>query len=118
MAHDREVSVTLLLNGGHSRTLYLQRKDPLLAALVSSIDEKSFGGGRPARAFNIRINQGRRSFIFSSTDLVALVTDPPLMREEGPRRAVDASPQPDETEAMMSVVAAQSDIELEQSAAE
>ena len=118
MAHDREVSVTLLLNGGHSRTLYLQRKDPLLAALVSSIDEKSFGGGRPARAFNIRINQGRRSFIFSSTDLVALVTDPPMAREEAPRRAVDTSPQPDEAEAMSVVAAAQELTELEQSAAE
>ena len=117
MAHEREVSVTLLLNGGHTRTLYLQRKDPLLAALVSSIDEKSYGGGRPARPFNIRINQGRRSFIFSSTDLVALVTDPPLVREEGPRRAVHGSPQPDEAEAM-SVAAAQDEGALEQSAAE
>jgi len=74
-----EVSVTLLLNGGHSRTLYLQRKDPLLASLVSSIGEKSYGGGRPARPFNIGLDQGRRSFIFSSTDLVGLVMDPPLL---------------------------------------
>jgi SM-20-related protein len=76
-----EVSVTLLLNGGHSRTLYLRPKDPLLTALVSSIGEKSYGGGRPARPFNIHLDQGRRSFIFSSTDLVGLVTDPPLQGE-------------------------------------
>jgi len=76
-----EISVTLLLNGGHSRTLYLKSKDPLLTSLVSSIGEKSYGGGRPARPFNIRLDQGRRSFIFSSTDLVALVTDPPLEGE-------------------------------------
>ena len=75
---DGEVSVTLLLNGGHSRTLYLRRKDPLLTSLVSSIGEKSYGGGRPARPFNIHLDEGRRSFIFSSTDLVGLVTDPPL----------------------------------------
>jgi len=116
MAHEGEVSVTLLLNGGHTRTLYLQRKDPLLMELVSSIDEKSYGGGRPARPFNIRINQGRRSFIFSSTDLVALVTDPPLVREEGPRRAVHASPQPDEA-AAMNGSAALEEATLEQSAA-
>jgi hypothetical protein len=76
-----EVSVTLLLNGGHSRTLYLRRKDPLLASLVSSIGEKSYGGGRPARPFNIGLDQGRRSFIFSSTDLVGLVMDPPLLED-------------------------------------
>jgi hypothetical protein len=79
--HEGEVSVTLLLNGGHSRTLYLQRKDPLLTSLVSSIGEKSYGGGRPARPFNIYLDQGRRSFIFSSSDLVGLVTDPPLSEE-------------------------------------
>ncbi|MGO8919010.1 MAG: 2OG-Fe(II) oxygenase [Stellaceae bacterium] len=83
---DGEVSVTLLLNGGHSRTLYLRPRDPLLTALVSSIGEKSYGGGRPARPFNIQLDQGRRSFIFSSTDLVGLVTDPPLQGERETRQ--------------------------------
>ncbi len=82
-----EISVTLLLNGGHTRTLYLGPKDPLLVSLVSSIGEKSYGGGRPARSFNIHLDQGRRSFIFSSSDLVGLVTDPPL-RTENPGRAL------------------------------
>jgi len=118
MAHEGEVSVTLLLNGGHSRTLYLQRKDPLLASLVSSIDEKSYGGGRPARPFNIRINQGRRSFIFSATDLVALVTDPPLVREEGPRPSVHATPQPLGSDPMNEIATADEQTELERSAAE
>ena len=89
--NDGEVSVTLLLNGGHIRTLFLRRKDPLLTSLVSSIGEKSYGGGRPARPFNIRLDQGRRSFIFSSTDLVGLVTDPPLQSE---RDAPPPSPEP------------------------
>jgi hypothetical protein len=100
--NEGEVSVTLLLNGGHSRTLYLARKDPLLNSLISSIGEKSYGGGRPARPFNIRLDQGRRSFIFSSTDLVGLVTDPPISNDAEvpsaamilPRHAV-AEPQPD-----------------------
>lgn len=88
-----EVSVTLLLNGGHARTLFLHRKDPLLSSLVSSIGEKSYGGGRPARPFNIRLDQGRRSFLFSSTDLVGLITDPPMQSERSPRQpSVPASP--------------------------
>lgn len=92
MRNESEVSVTLLLNGGHSRTLYLRRKDPLLTSLVSSIGEKSYGGGRPARPFNIRLDQGRRSFIFSSTDLVGLVTDPPLLGERETRQPSMAAP--------------------------
>jgi SM-20-related protein len=94
-ARTDEVSVTLLLNGGHTRTLYLTRKDPLLTSLVSSIGEKSYGGGRPARPFNIRLDEGRRSFIFSSTDLVGLVTDPPMQQERQARQpSVAAVPQP------------------------
>ncbi len=95
LRNEGEVSVTLLLNGGHTRTLYLRRKDPLLTSLVSSIGEKSYGGGRPARPFNIHLDQGRRSFMFSSTDLVGLITDPPMVQDRGPRQpTVAAAPQP------------------------
>ncbi len=86
LRNEGEVSVTLLLNGGHTRTLYLRRKDPLLTSLVSSIGEKSYGGGRPARPFNIHLDQGRRSFMFSSTDLVGLITDPPMVQDKAPRQ--------------------------------
>jgi SM-20-related protein len=88
--NDGEVSVMLLLNGGHTRTLFLRRKDPLLSSLVSSIGEKSYGGGRPARPFNIHLDQGRRSFIFSSSDLVGLITDPPLPGEHAARAPAGA----------------------------
>jgi SM-20-related protein len=94
MRDEGEVSVTLLLNGGHSRTLYLQRRDPLLNSLVSSISEKSYGGGRPARPFNIRLDGGRRSIMFSSTDLVGLVTDPPLAGERERRSPAVVAPRP------------------------
>jgi SM-20-related protein len=88
MRSEAEVNVTLLLNGGHTRTLYLRRKDPLLTSLLSSIGEKSYGGGRPARPFNIQLDQGRSSIIFSSTDLVGLITDPPMLNDNGPRQPV------------------------------
>jgi Rps23 Pro-64 3,4-dihydroxylase Tpa1-like proline 4-hydroxylase len=84
---DGEVSVTVMLNGGHSRTLFLGRRDPLLLSLIASIGEKSYGGGRAARPFNIHLDQGRQSFIFSSSDLVGLLTDPPLVTDGGARPA-------------------------------
>ena len=102
LPNEEELSVTLLLNGGHSRTLYLRREDPLLSSLVSSIGEKSYGGGRPARPFNIHLDAGRRSFMFSSTDLVGLITDPPLNAADDASpsamalvRNPDAEPQPE-----------------------
>src|SRR5260221_7577280 len=55
---EAEVSVTLLLNGGHTRTLYLRRNDPLLTSLGSSIGEKSYGGRRAARPLQIQPRPG------------------------------------------------------------
>jgi SM-20-related protein len=86
MQTDGEISVTLLLNGGHSRTLFLKRSDPLLAGLLSAMSEKGQNLGRPSRLFNIRVDEGRHSLIVAATDLVALLTDPPLVTEAGARR--------------------------------
>ena len=88
MENDGEISITLLLSGGHSRTLYLKRSDPLLAALLATMNEKSQGAARPSRLFNIRVDEGRHSLIVASSDLVALVTDPPLANEGDTRRAI------------------------------
>jgi Rps23 Pro-64 3,4-dihydroxylase Tpa1-like proline 4-hydroxylase len=72
-----EVKVTLLLGGGHTRTLALDPKDPLLGMLLGSIQEKS-RGVRQSRPFHIRVDGGRQSFVFSGSDLVGILTDPPL----------------------------------------
>jgi len=92
MANEDEITVTLLLQGGHSRALFLKRADPLLNALLSAMSEKAQGSGRPARLFNIRVDEGRHSLIVASTDLVALLTDPPLVSEPEARRATVQAP--------------------------
>jgi Rps23 Pro-64 3,4-dihydroxylase Tpa1-like proline 4-hydroxylase len=74
-----KVSVTLLLNGGHSQTLLLGRKDPLLGQLFVAIAEKNNGSGRPSRPMSIAVDNGRRSLFFSSSDLMGLLTDPPML---------------------------------------
>jgi SM-20-related protein len=86
MQTDGEISITLLLNGGHSRTLFLKRGDPLLASLLSAMSEKGQNLGRPSRLFNIRVDEGRHSLIVAAADLVALVTDPPLATDAELRR--------------------------------
>ena len=92
MRNEGEVIVTLLLNGGHSRTLYLRRGDPLLANLLAALAEKGQPGVRPSRLFNIRIDEGRHSLLVASSDLVGLVTDPPLVNEEEARQPVLRAP--------------------------
>jgi SM-20-related protein len=81
MASKGEISVTLLLNGGHNRTLFFKPDDPALAALLSAMRQKGQATGQSPRLFNMRVDEGRHSFVFASTDLVALLIDPPLMNE-------------------------------------
>jgi SM-20-related protein len=84
----QEVSVTLLLNGGHSRTLTMKPEDPLLRALLASIQEKG-AGQRSSRPFHLRVEEGRQSLIFSGADLVGLITDPPITVQAAPKPAAE-----------------------------
>jgi Rps23 Pro-64 3,4-dihydroxylase Tpa1-like proline 4-hydroxylase len=87
----QEISVTLLLNGGHSRTLSMKPDDPLLPAFLASIHERN-SGSRAARPFHLRLDDGRQSLIFSGADLVGLVTDPPISVRATPAGNAGAEP--------------------------
>jgi SM-20-related protein len=81
---DTNVNVTLLLDGGHSRSLRLPKDDPLLRSLLASIEDKADGGSRVPRPYHLRLEEGRQSFIFSGRDLVGVVIDPPLTLGDRP----------------------------------
>lgn len=81
------VNVTLLLDGGHSRSLRLPKDDPLLRSLLASIEDKADGGSRVPRPYHLRLDEGRQSFIFSGRDLVGVVIDPPLVVDSRPALA-------------------------------
>jgi SM-20-related protein len=72
------VNVTLLLAGGHSPSLRLAKDDPLLRSLLASLEDKADGGARVPKPYHLRVEEGRRSLVFSGRDLVGIVTDPPL----------------------------------------
>jgi SM-20-related protein len=78
-----DITVTLLLGGGHSRTVAMSRHDPLLRSLIGTIHDKS-RGVRESRPYNIRVDGGRQSFLFSGSDLVGILTDPPISLEPAP----------------------------------
>jgi SM-20-related protein len=73
-----QVNVTLLLGGGHSRTLRIADNDPLLRSLMAAVEDRGDGGSRVTRPYHLRLDEGRQSLIFSPRDLVGLVVDPPL----------------------------------------
>jgi Rps23 Pro-64 3,4-dihydroxylase Tpa1-like proline 4-hydroxylase len=92
MQNQGVVTVTLLLNGGHNHTLHLKPGDPLLTALLSTMSEKTHGADRAARLFNIRIDDGKRSLIVASTDVIGLITDPALVHEGEKRQPAALAP--------------------------
>jgi Rps23 Pro-64 3,4-dihydroxylase Tpa1-like proline 4-hydroxylase len=90
MQAQAEVKVTLLLGGGHSRTVAMSRQDPLLRALIATIQDKSRGVAQ-SRPYHLRVDGGRQSFMFSGGDLVGILTDPPIAFER-PAGEAEAPP--------------------------
>jgi SM-20-related protein len=78
---DGQVSVTLLLGGGHSHTLTMHQQEPLLQALLSTLHTKGTGQIQPAHPYRIPLDEGRRSLVFAPGDLVGVITDPPVALE-------------------------------------
>ena len=83
-----QVNVTLLLSGGHRTALAVERTDPLLRALVATMQAKSKGGAAELPVFNLPLEDGSKSLVFSGADLVGLVTDPAIARADQPQAAV------------------------------
>ncbi|BAZ48518.1 prolyl 4-hydroxylase alpha subunit [Nostoc sp. NIES-4103] len=72
-----EVIVKLLLSGGHQYTLILKSDAPLLRSLLGTILSRVQGTGSRT-LFQIPLEAGRVSICFSSDDLVAVTTEPPV----------------------------------------
>jgi SM-20-related protein len=78
MSRDDQVKVTLLLGGGHRETVALARQEPLLRQLIAALQAKGRG---ELPTFNVRIEEGRQSLVFSAMDLAGIITDPPIAFE-------------------------------------
>jgi SM-20-related protein len=77
-----QVNVTLLLAGGHRTQIVVHRQDPLLRTLFATVQGKGRG---EVPAFNLPVEGGTKSLIFSGHDLVGLVTDPAVSVEAPPK---------------------------------
>jgi SM-20-related protein len=78
MTRDDQINLTLLLAGGHRQTMAVSREAPLLRQLIGAIQAKGRG---EVGSFNLRVEGGKQSLLFSSTDLVGIMTDPPISFE-------------------------------------
>lgn len=73
----QEVSVKVLLAGGHQFTLALKSDTPLLRSLLGSIMSRVQNQGNRT-LFQIPVEANRASVCFASDELVAVVTEPPV----------------------------------------
>jgi Rps23 Pro-64 3,4-dihydroxylase Tpa1-like proline 4-hydroxylase len=74
LASEVEVVVILLLAGGHREMVRLRRDDPVLQSLISV---KLRGDDA---FFEIALEGGRRALYLNTSDIIAVITDPPLPR--------------------------------------
>jgi Rps23 Pro-64 3,4-dihydroxylase Tpa1-like proline 4-hydroxylase len=72
------VRVTLLLAGGHQCALDLETSDPILDAFFEAIAARSKGQAPAPRLFQVPMRGDRALVCFASTDLVGMVTEPPI----------------------------------------
>ena len=93
---NREIRVQLKLESGHSIELKLREDAPELAALFRILASRGSDSLEPAEQFlQLPLQEGGAACAFNSRQLVALVTEPPVLaRFEEPvgRREADHSP--------------------------
>lgn len=73
----QNVSVKILLSGGHQEILTLKSDTPLLKNLLGTILGR-VKAPKNRTLFQIPLGEGRSAIAFSSEDLVAVITDPPV----------------------------------------
>lgn len=79
LLESQDVKVQLLLAGGHQYTIYLKSDAPILNSLVTTIVARATKQESASHClFQIPINEGRSALCFSSDQLVAVVTEPPI----------------------------------------
>jgi SM-20-related protein len=76
-----QIAITLLLTGGQQYTITVMPDDPLLQDLYETLVASN--GNSVKRLFQIPIHSGRAVLAFPSDRLVGLITEPPLIIEQG-----------------------------------
>jgi hypothetical protein len=74
---EQDIIVKILLSGGHEYTLVLKSDAPLLKSLLGTILSKVQNLGSRT-LYQIPMEAGRVGLCFSSDELVAVTTEPPV----------------------------------------
>jgi hypothetical protein len=88
----QDVTVKVLLAGGHQYTLALKSDTPLLRSLLGSIMSRVQNQGNRT-LFQIPVEANRAAVCFCSDELVAVVTEPPVFIR--PNEPEETPPQAD-----------------------
>lgn len=97
VAQEQDVILKIFLSGGHQHTLAVKSDTPLLRSLLGAILGRVQNPGNRT-LFQIPVEAGRAALCFSSDDLVAVITEPPVYvrpNEDEPSGESVTSAQPD-----------------------
>lgn len=75
--NEQDVSVKILLTGGHQYSLALRSDTPLLKSLLAVVLARVQNQGTRT-LFQIPVEAGRAAVCFCSDELVGVVTEPPI----------------------------------------
>jgi predicted 2-oxoglutarate/Fe(II)-dependent dioxygenase YbiX len=79
VADARRVDVQVLLAGGHRETLQLDADSPVLRGLLDALVARLAGAPGRVVLFQLPVEDGRAALSFTSEQLVALTTAPPVL---------------------------------------
>jgi SM-20-related protein len=85
-----EITVTILLEGGHQYSLPIPSNAPLLQQLFALVVEPP--ANRTQKLFQIPIDQGRSVLCFAGSQLIGLVTTPPIVLQQQPDSGSPSDP--------------------------
>ena len=88
---EAEVAVTILLSGGQQYSVAVMPEDSLLQDLYQTLMAEP---GGVKKLFQISLNQGQAMLAFHSSQLVGVITEPPLLIEQNQQAEAEAADAP------------------------
>ncbi len=82
-AEPRDITIKILLTGGHQYSIILKSDAALLRSLLGAFLART-QGKKDSFLFQIPLKKGRSSLCFSSDHLAGIITEPPIvLRQKG-----------------------------------
>jgi SM-20-related protein len=93
-ADDRDIRVEINLAGGYRHETFLPASSQVLHDLFAALATQHLGAGSPISLIQVPLNGGRVACSFAASNLVSVITDPPVVIELPSRPETQPVPLP------------------------